>query len=575
MGSRRALLAIAATATSLAVVTAGCSGGGDKPKPAANGSGADTSEGASPTDTVAAAFLAAWQSGDYTKAGSMTDLPDKAGPRLKSVMESLSPKTIVLKLGQQVNAPNAPASSAASGSATPGAPGSPSSPATPNPLDNAVHYGFTVTDTFEDGLTWTYTSAMAVLPPTANGPALVHFASAMINPQLSAASNLKAVPPSVPVADRNGVPLSGKDHPSLASILTKLAVSKPQNGADASLQIQFVDNNTGIQIPNSPTVQLGAPNATSGLQLASTIDSKVQTAAENALKPYQNSGMVVIKPSTGEILAIASNATANPKLATMATRAPGSTFKTVTATALLLGGMKLTDSADCTPTAQVGTEVYHNDEGLANGFSGADLLTAYEMSCNTSFVNATIGHGLALDALSKTAHDYYGMNQPWDMGIGAATYGTAGNQQVPAADTHSLLAASAFGQGRTTMSPLTMAAVAATVATGQFHQPILIPGYKALATAQPLPKDVDANLQTMMRGVITNGTATSLQNISPTLGAKTGSAEPNNTDKTDSWMICMDPQHDVAVAALVLNAGFGNSAAGPAIAAMMKASGLS
>jgi hypothetical protein len=572
MGSRRTLLAIAAVATSLAVVTAGCSGGDSKPKPAANGAQGGTSDGASPTDTVAAAFLAAWQSGDFTKAGSLTDLPDKAGPRLKAVMESLAPKSVVLKLGSQVNAPAAANSSSASGSATPGAP---SSPATPNPLDNAVHYDFTVADTFDDGLVWNYTSAMAVLPPTANGPALVHFASSMINPQLSAASNLKAVPPSVPVADRNGAPLSGKDHPSLASILSKLAIAKPTNGNDASLQIQYVDNNTGLQIPNSPTVQLGTPNATSGLQLASTIDNKVQTAAENALKAYPNSGMVVIKPSTGEILAIASNATNNPKLATMATRAPGSTFKTVTATALMINGMKLSDNADCTPTAQVGTETYHNDEGLKDGFSGATLLTAYERSCNTSFVNAVIGRNLPMDTLSKTAHDYYGMNQQWDMGIGAATYGTPGSQQVPAADTHSLLAASAFGQGRITMSPLTMASVAATVATGQFHQPILVPGFKGTATAQPLPSDVDQNLQTMMKGVITDGTATSLIGISPTLGAKTGSAEPNSKDTTDSWMIAMDPQHDIAVAALVLNAGFGNSAAGPAIASMMKASGLS
>ena len=223
----------------------------------------------------------------------------------------------------------------------------------------------------------------------------------------------------------------------------------------------------------------------------------------------------------------------------------------------------------------MGTEVYHNDEGLANGFTGANLLSAYEQSCNTSFVNATIGRNLGLDSLSKTAHDYYGMDQPWDMGVGSATYCTGGSQQVPAADTHSLLAASAFGQGKITMCPLTMASVAATVATGQFHQPILIPGYQAPAKAQPLPATVDANLQTMMRGVITNGTATSLAGIAPTLGAKTGSAEPNSTDKTDSWMIAMDPQHDIAVSALVLNAGFGNSAAGPAIAAMMKAAGLS
>jgi hypothetical protein len=573
MGSRRKLLAIAAAATSLAVVAAGCSGGGTA-KPAANGSQTSTSAGASPTDTVAAEFLAAWQSGDYAKAGSLTDLPDKAGARLKAVMQSLAPKSIVLKLGSQMNAPSSGGASSPSGSGS-ATPGAPSSPATPDPLANAVHYGFTVSDTFDDGLVWNYSSTMSVLPPTANGPALVHFASAIINPQLSAAANLKAVPPSVPVADRGGAPLSGKDHPSLASLISKLAISKPPSGGQPSLQIQFVDNNTGLQIPNSNTIQLGAPNSTNSLQLGSTIDLKIQTAAENALQPYPNSGMVVIKPSTGEILAIATNNKNNAKMAYSATRAPGSTFKTVTATALMLGGMQLSDPADCTPTAKVGTEVYHNDEGLANGFTGATLLTAYEKSCNTSFVNATIDRNLPMDSLAKTVHDYYGLDQPWDMGVGAATYCTGGTQQVPPADTHSLLAASAFGQGRITMCPLTMASIAATVATGQFHQPILIPGFQPPAKAQPLPANVDQNLQTMMRGVITDGTATSLQGISPTLGAKTGSAEPNSTDKTDSWMIAMDPQHDIAVSALVLNAGFGNSAAGPAIAAMMKAAGLS
>jgi cell division protein FtsI/penicillin-binding protein 2 len=78
-----------------------------------------------------------------------------------------------------------------------------------------------------------------------------------------------------------------------------------------------------------------------------------------------------------------------------------------------------------------------------------------------------------------------------------------------------------------------------------------------------------------MQHVITNGTATSLANISPTLGAKTGSAEHDGQSTTDSWMIAMDPNHDFAVCALVLNGGFGNSKAGPEIAAMMHAAGLS
>jgi cell division protein FtsI/penicillin-binding protein 2 len=276
---------------------------------------------------------------------------------------------------------------------------------------------------------------------------------------------------------------------------------------------------------------------------------------------------------TGAILAMASNDTTLTTLAYHATRAPGSTFKTISSAALLQAGMKTTDAAECTPTAKVGTQNYHNDEGLKDGFSGATLLTAYEQSCNTSFVNSrTHLHGLS--ALSDEAKNFFGLNQPWDLGMGPATYCTSGSAQVPPADGDERFGAEMFGQGNIEMCPLTMASVAATVATGTFKQPILMTGQKQ-AAAQPLPADVDANLQMMMRGVVTNGTATSLMGISSTLGAKTGSAEPNSTSKTDSWMICMDPQHDIAVAALVLNGGFGNAAAGPAIKAMMTKAGLS
>ena len=84
---------------------------------------------------------------------------------------------------------------------------------------------------------------------------------------------------------------------------------------------------------------------------------------------------------------------------------------------------------------------------------------------------------------------------------------------------------------------------------------------------------VDSDLKTLMRGVVTEGTATSLRGISPTLGAKTGTAERQN-ENPDSWMIAMDPRHDIAVACVVLNGGFGDDKAGPAIKAMLNGIGI-
>jgi hypothetical protein len=558
--------AIAASATALALVTAGCSGGGSKPKAssgAASGGASGATDGPATPDSVATAFLAAWQAGDYKKAASFTDDPAKAEPRLASVMKSLAPKSIDLKLGA-ATAPSTPtAPPSVTGTATAAAPA-------------ATRYSFNVVDTFDADLKWTYSSTLGVIPASGSTPPLVHWSSAVINPQLGAAANLKATPPAVPVADDKGVVLTAQNHPSLARVIQQLSTARPSsagNGPAPSLQIQFVDNNTGTPIADSTPIQLGVPGAANGLQLASTLDDKIQTAAEQALAAYPESGMVVIQPSTGNVLAIASNSKTVAGLAYHATRAPGSTFKTISAAALLQSGMKPTDTADCTPVAKVGTQNYHNDEGLKNGFAGATLTTAYEQSCNTSFVNSRT-RLKGLDALSNEAKNFFGMNQPWDMGVGSATYCTVGSQQVPPADGDERFGAEMFGQGNITMCPLTMASVAATVASGTFKQPVLIPGQQATATAQPLPADVDANLKTLMQGVITNGTAISLQGISPTLGAKTGSAEPNSKDVTDSWMIAMDPSKDVAVAALVLNGGFGNAKAGPAIATMLKSTGL-
>lgn len=72
-----------------------------------------------------------------------------------------------------------------------------------------------------------------------------------------------------------------------------------------------------------------------------SLDRAVQNAAQNAVNTRgQKAMMVVIKPSTGEILAVAQNAAANADgpLATTGLYPPGSTFKIITAGAALERG---------------------------------------------------------------------------------------------------------------------------------------------------------------------------------------------------------------------------------------------
>ena len=116
-----------------------------------------------------------------------------------------------------------------------------------------------------------------------------------------------------------------------------------------------------------------------------------------------------------------------------------------------------------------------------------------------------------------------------------------------------------------------MASVAATVEYGSFKQPILVPGTKQ-ASATPLPATTDADLKEMMRAVVSSGTAAGI-GFGPTVYAKTGTADIVGQEQPNSWLIAFDPTKDVAVAALVLNAGYGAQFAGPEVKAFLDGSG--
>ena len=134
---------------------------------------------------------------------------------------------------------------------------------------------------------------------------------------------------------------------------------------------------------------------------------------------------------------------------------------------------------------------------------------------------------------------------------------------APATASGSELAEEAMGEGQLTANPLAMASVAATVDSGQFRQPVLIPGIQTVSAA-PLPPGTDSQLQTMMRDVVTEGTAASI-GFGPDVYAKTGTADVRGQEQPNSWMVAFALDKNVAVAALVINAGYGAQVAGPEV----------
>ena len=112
-----------------------------------------------------------------------------------------------------------------------------------------------------------------------------------------------------------------------------------------------------------------------------------------------------------------------------------------------------------------------------------------------------------------------------------------------------------------------MASVAATVDAGMFKQPILLPGAKQV-TATALPASTDAQLKQMMQDVVTSGTAAAI-GFGPGVYAKTGTADIAGQEQPNSWLIAFDPAQDIAVACLVVNAGYGAQYAGPEVKAFL------
>ncbi|MEY9926221.1 hypothetical protein ABH926_000843 [Catenulispora sp. GP43] len=579
-GRRITAIRIAAGGLSAAALltTSGCGLFGSSGKSGSSADGKGGGPGASTSSSpqaspqsVAQAFLTAWSSGDFKSAGALTDDANNATTRLTAVMGSLTPKTMTLTLGSQQDA----SSGATAGSSS--APGSPASGSTASsgaaPSSTAAaplaKFAFKAAADFGNNLVWNYDSSLELVQGPSGAP-VVHWTSSVINPQLGPTDVLKAVPPKQTVTDSKGTTIDTTAHPTLAGAVNALSTHVPANTTPTQLTVEFVDPKSGTADTKAGVFPLGTSSGTT-VSVKTTINPNVQSAIENALKAYPNSGMVAIQPDTGYILGMASNDTGFPSLSYKAQRAPGSTFKVITTALALQQGLQTSQPVNCSPNATVEGQVINNDSSLRNGIKNADLTAAFEQSCNTAFVHLALDGKLGNDytALANEAKNYFGMNQKWDLGLGPATYGTGGDQQVPPADGQGLFARDAFGQGNITMSPLTMASVAATVCNGSFKQPILVPGTPQIS-ATALPANVDSQLTTLMHGVIYSDQGTAVGKFPGTsdLAGKTGSAESGDTPKTgktDSWMIVFDKKDDIAFGALVLNGGFGIDAAAPAI----------
>ena len=538
-----------------------------------------TPSGFQPTATTAAAaaeqtaevFLTAWQGGDFAQAASYTDDPSDAQTVLSGYSTGLNLHGLELTAKSATAAGVVTFTVAAQVSSTAAVTAGATTAPTASSSASTDTAGSTAsaaagTTTSASG-TWTYTSHLTAYKK--DGGWYVKWDPSLVAPNVTDSIHpvaLAVKPGAKSVTDADGSSLAASTQPALQNIAA--LIKKNSNTTEGTAGLEIVLEDAKGQIVSGSASQLTAPVSTATVK--TTIDPALEALATTAVGKMPRSSMVVLRPSTGAILAIA-NSAGTGDVALTGTLAPGSSMKVVTTTSLLLNGL-LPNGIDtdvaCPLVETVQGVKIHNSTDSSNSSAGTEdvepantpFSTDFAMSCNNAFTQWW--QQMAGGKLASTALNYYGLNQTWDLGLGSSgTYFS-----MPSDQSGSELAEELYGQGVIEANPLSMASVAATVDTGQFHQPYLVAGLTDLKTASPLPATVKSQLDTVMREVITSGTADAV-GFGPGVYGKTGTAEAdaNKDHNANGWMIVFDPSMDLAIAAVVVDAGFGASTAGPEV----------
>lgn len=355
------------------------------------------------------------------------------------------------------------------------------------------------------------------------------------------------------------------------------------NGSDPSLfTSRALDMVTGKEPSGASTELTLLPNA----QLTA-----YQQLAERG---YVGSA-VAIRPSTGEILAMASTPSFNPNdiaagdestwqslnnndgapllnHATQRPLPPGSTFKVLTTVTALEQGASPDTSVTGAPqiTLPDTTTTLENYGGSTCGGATTTLRQAFAQSCNTAF--AELGMQYGADALKDVAKRF-GIGETHDeagLPIQPSTVGEIPDQ--------SSLGQTSIGQRDVSFTPLDNAIIAATIANGGVRmEPQIIKSvrgadlseiksFKPIEADEAISPEIAETVTELMRGSESHSGGNGSR-----IASKTGTAEHGAVRGEYAphvWYIAFAPDSDVAVAVVVENGGGqGQGATGASVAA--------
>ncbi|WP_290726258.1 MULTISPECIES: penicillin-binding protein 2 [unclassified Fibrobacter] len=390
-----------------------------------------------------------------------------------------------------------------------------------------------------------------------------------------------------------------------------------QKGLEQEYDAEFRGKN-GVKLVevNAFGREVGSPRAVEGMapvpgyHLVSTIDLKLQKAAEAAIPDSVRGALVAIDPRNGEILAMVSSPRLDPNIFSLKKRErnkgwaqvaldslrpltnravsgvypPASVFKLVTAGAGLESGI-LSESKyypkSCTGGFQYGVR-YQKCWGVHGNLN---VVNAIRLSCDVFFYQA----GLEIDMarINEFARRFGYGEEPLGIDIPGEKSGwlpdsasfNARNKRVGWRWARGLILNLSIGQGQL-VTPLQQATFIGSLATNKgVYRPHFM---KELRDSQgnvvrryepeiirsgKMKPETHRVLLAAMDSVVNHPGGTGKRGAIPGIrvGAKTGSGEWKKGEKTHAWYAAVAPLYDpqIAVAVILEAAGGGGSKAAP------------
>jgi transpeptidase family protein/penicillin-binding protein len=433
-----------------------------------------------------------------------------------------------------------------------------------------------------------------------NGEPAIEWAPYLVFPGLRPGERLNRrtrMPPRATIQARDGTPIASGEArlselgPLAAEIAGRVGPAPPERAGEllargvpkgAPVGLTGLEREFDARLAGTPGGELRAGlrvlasrRPERGQSVRTTIDPDIQRAAVEALAG-RFGGVAAVRPSDGEVLALAGVAFSAPQ-------PPGSVFKMITLAGALEAGVVERGERFPVETAATleGVELAN-----AHGEScGGTLIQSFAHSCNSVF--APMGAELGAERLVDVAERFGFNEEPPLEGAARSTIPAAGEIGDDLA-----VGSTAIGQGKVLTTPLQMALVAAAIGEdGRRVHPTLLKGAGTEAMQATSP-DVARFVGRGMRAVVREGTGVGAAIPGVRVAGKTGTAELRSTvsedpvpeepgepvpeediTDTDAWFAAFAPASDptIAVCVLFVAQGAGGETAAPAAKLVLEA----